>query len=85
MVKRGWDAHVLGEAPNKFTSAVEAVKKLRGSPEDPISDQYLPAFVIVDEKGEPVRAQRSVPWGARHGGTGGGGFSTHMLRLKRSG
>jgi hypothetical protein len=29
MVKRGWDAHVLGEAPNKFTSAVEAVKKLR--------------------------------------------------------
>ncbi|OMO55398.1 Phosphoglycerate mutase, 2,3-bisphosphoglycerate-independent [Corchorus capsularis] len=29
VVKRGWDAQVLGEAPYKFTNAVEAVKKLR--------------------------------------------------------
>jgi hypothetical protein len=29
IVKRGWDAHVLGKAPNKFTDAVTAVKTLR--------------------------------------------------------
>ncbi|KAE8723872.1 2,3-bisphosphoglycerate-independent phosphoglycerate mutase [Hibiscus syriacus] len=45
VVKRGWDAQVLGEAPHKFTSAVEAVKKLREN----ANDQYLPPFVIVDE------------------------------------
>lgn len=29
IVERGWQAHVLGEAPHKFTSALEAIKKLR--------------------------------------------------------
>jgi hypothetical protein len=29
MVKRGWDAHVLGKAPHTFKSAVTAVKTLR--------------------------------------------------------
>ena len=29
IVERGWDAHVLGEAPNRFTDPVAAVKKLR--------------------------------------------------------
>ena len=29
MVERGWHAHVLGEAPHKFTDAVDAVKTLR--------------------------------------------------------
>ena len=29
VVKRGWDAQVLGEAPYKFKNAVEAVKTLR--------------------------------------------------------
>ncbi|XP_061375478.1 2,3-bisphosphoglycerate-independent phosphoglycerate mutase-like [Gastrolobium bilobum] len=52
VVKRGWDAQVLGEAPHKFTSALEAVKKLRAEPK--ANDQYLPPFVIVDEKGKPV-------------------------------
>ncbi|GMH20834.1 hypothetical protein Nepgr_022676 [Nepenthes gracilis] len=52
VVKRGWDAQVLGEAPHKFTSALEAVKKLRAEPKS--NDQYLPPFVIVDENGKPV-------------------------------
>ncbi|MQM13714.1 hypothetical protein Taro_046641 [Colocasia esculenta] len=52
VVKRGWDAHVLGEAPYKFRSAVEALKKLREDPN--ANDQYLPPFVIVDEHGKPV-------------------------------
>nr|CAB3500935.1 unnamed protein product [Digitaria exilis] len=52
VVKRGWDAHVLGEAPHKFKSALEAVKKLREDPK--ANDQYLPPFVIVDESGKPV-------------------------------
>uniref|UniRef100_A0A7N0V7N1 phosphoglycerate mutase (2,3-diphosphoglycerate-independent) n=1 Tax=Kalanchoe fedtschenkoi TaxID=63787 RepID=A0A7N0V7N1_KALFE len=51
VVKRGWDAQVLGEAPYKFKSAVEAVKKLRA---DGHNDQYLPPFVIVDENEKPV-------------------------------
>ncbi|KAJ4832509.1 2,3-bisphosphoglycerate-independent phosphoglycerate mutase [Turnera subulata] len=52
VVKRGWDAQVLGEAPHKFKSALEAVKKLREEPN--ANDQYLPPFVIVDENGNPV-------------------------------
>ncbi|XP_031121851.1 2,3-bisphosphoglycerate-independent phosphoglycerate mutase-like [Ipomoea triloba] len=52
VVKRGWDAQVLGEAPNKFRNPVEAVKKLREAPN--ANDQYLPPFVIVDENGKSV-------------------------------
>ncbi|XP_065854086.1 2,3-bisphosphoglycerate-independent phosphoglycerate mutase [Euphorbia lathyris] len=52
VVKRGWDAQVLGEAPHKFKDAVEAVKKLREYPK--ANDQYLPPFVIVDDSGKPV-------------------------------
>lgn len=52
VVKRGWDAQVLGEAPYKFKSALEAVKTLRAEPK--ANDQYLPPFVIVDESGKPV-------------------------------
>ncbi|KAK3165788.1 hypothetical protein QOZ80_1AG0037730 [Eleusine coracana subsp. coracana] len=52
VVKRGWDAQVLGEAPHKFKSAVEAVKTLRAVPDT--NDQYLPPFVIVDESGNAV-------------------------------
>ncbi|KAL8511348.1 hypothetical protein ACS0TY_017951 [Phlomoides rotata] len=50
VVKRGWDAQVLGEAPHKFKSALEAVKKLREIPGT--NDQYLPPFVIVDDNGK---------------------------------
>lgn len=53
VVKRGWDAQVLGEAPHKFTSCLEALKKLKEA--DPnVNDQYYPPFVIVDESGKPV-------------------------------
>ncbi|PSS34802.1 2,3-bisphosphoglycerate-independent phosphoglycerate mutase [Actinidia chinensis var. chinensis] len=52
VVKRGWDAQVLGEAPYKFRNAIEAVKKLRE--ETKANDQYLPPFVIVDENGMAV-------------------------------
>uniref|UniRef100_A0A453I669 phosphoglycerate mutase (2,3-diphosphoglycerate-independent) n=1 Tax=Aegilops tauschii subsp. strangulata TaxID=200361 RepID=A0A453I669_AEGTS len=52
VVKRGWDAQVLGETPHKFPSALEAVKKLRDDPK--ANDQYLPPFVVLDESGKPV-------------------------------
>uniref|UniRef100_K3XFX0 phosphoglycerate mutase (2,3-diphosphoglycerate-independent) n=3 Tax=Setaria TaxID=4554 RepID=K3XFX0_SETIT len=52
VVKRGWDAQVLGEAPYKFKSALEAVKTLRAEPK--ANDQYLPPFVIVDDSGKAV-------------------------------
>ncbi|CAD6236236.1 unnamed protein product [Miscanthus lutarioriparius] len=52
VVKRGWDAQVLGEAPYKFKSALEAVKTLRAQPN--ANDQYLPPFVIVDDSGNAV-------------------------------
>ena len=57
VVKKGYYAHVLGEAPNKFTDAVDAVKKLRaksGDPEKPVSDQFLEPFVVVDGEDKPV-------------------------------
>ncbi|KAK6267432.1 hypothetical protein QUC31_018269 [Theobroma cacao] len=52
VVKRGWDAQVLGEAPHKFRNAVEAVKKLREHPN--ANDQYFQPFVVVDENGKAV-------------------------------
>jgi len=52
IVRRGWEAHVLGRA-RPFSSASEAVKTFYE--EDPgITDQYLDAFVVVNEKGKPV-------------------------------
>lgn len=55
IVKKGWYAHVLGEAPHKFTDALTAIKTLRkDDSEKPISDQWLDPFVIVDAAGQPV-------------------------------
>ncbi|CAM6116894.1 unnamed protein product [Calypogeia fissa] len=53
IVERGWYAHVLGKAPYKFESALEALKSIKQ--EDPATnDQYLPPFVIVGKNGKPV-------------------------------
>lgn len=52
VVKRGWDAQVIGEGPHKFKNAIEAIKKLRDNRN--ANDQYLPPFVIVDESGKVV-------------------------------
>ncbi|GKA06003.1 2,3-bisphosphoglycerate-independent phosphoglycerate mutase [Tanacetum coccineum] len=52
VVKRGWDAEVLREAPHKFKSAVEAIKTLRQALG--ANDQYLPPFVIVDDSDNPT-------------------------------
>ncbi|MBA4317761.1 MAG: 2,3-bisphosphoglycerate-independent phosphoglycerate mutase [Flavobacterium sp.] len=52
IVKRGWDAHVLGIGRH-FKSASEAVQTYYN--EDPvITDQYLNSFVLVDNKDKPV-------------------------------
>jgi len=52
IVKRGWEAHVLGIG-RPFPSASEAVKTFYA--EDPKStDQYLPPFVIINPGGNPV-------------------------------
>ncbi|HEX3072382.1 MAG TPA: hypothetical protein VHP30_02100, partial [Ignavibacteriales bacterium] len=52
VVKKGWDAHVLGQA-SKFHSAVEAVKTFYAN--DPkIIDQYMDSFVVVDDNHQPV-------------------------------
>ncbi len=53
VVKRGWDMMVRGEAEYYFKNATEAIQILRRI--DPnVKDQYLPAFVIVDENDKPV-------------------------------
>lgn len=50
MVKLGWNMMVHGRAPREFYSATEAIRTLRR--EDPdVQDQYLPAFVIVENVG----------------------------------
>ncbi|MEW5894699.1 MAG: 2,3-bisphosphoglycerate-independent phosphoglycerate mutase [Candidatus Omnitrophota bacterium] len=51
VVKRGWEAHVLGKARN-FSSAALAVQTYYDE-DSQITDQYLPAFVIA-EGGQPV-------------------------------
>src|SRR5690606_5139992 len=51
MVETGWKTHVLGQGRG-FRSAREAVETFRA--ETPgIGDQNLPAFVVIDEKGQP--------------------------------
>jgi 2,3-bisphosphoglycerate-independent phosphoglycerate mutase len=51
IVKRGWDAHVLGKG-RRFKSAKEAIETYYA--EDPrITDQYLDSFVITGSDGEP--------------------------------
>lgn len=54
IVERGWRAHVLGEADHTFTDAGTALKTLRGTGDDVVTDQWLPPFVIVDGEGKPV-------------------------------
>lgn len=51
MVKRGWDCHVHGKAPNQFASLSEALSNFRKDPK--ITDQYIPAFVITKDN-KPV-------------------------------
>ena len=56
IVRRGWEAHAAGTA-RPFTSAEQALSTFRA--EDPgVSDQYLPAFTVVDEDGSPVAPMR---------------------------
>ncbi len=52
MVERGWKAHVLGKAENRFLSIGQAMSVFREDPE--LGDQYLPAFVITDKDSKPV-------------------------------
>jgi 2,3-bisphosphoglycerate-independent phosphoglycerate mutase len=49
VVQRGWNAHVLGQARG-FSSAAEAVQTMYND-DAQMTDQYLPAFVIVDQSG----------------------------------
>jgi len=52
IVERGWNAHVHGEAPHRFSSMRRAIESFRGdNPE--ISDQNLPPFVI-ERDGQPL-------------------------------
>lgn len=50
MVARGWQAHVLGQAP-VFASAMDALNAARAATPD-LSDQYVPAFVVGDAQGQ---------------------------------
>jgi len=59
VVKRGWEAHV-GGIPEKFPSykgffpsAIDAVNQARII-EPGIIDQYLPSFVVVNERKDPI-------------------------------
>jgi len=52
IVARGWRAHVHGDA-ERFPSAAAAIQAFYDR--DPrATDQFLPPFVVADERGEPV-------------------------------
>ena len=53
VVARGFNAMVNGKADYYYKSAEEAVLALRGA-DSAVQDQYLPAFVIVDDNKKPV-------------------------------
>jgi 2,3-bisphosphoglycerate-independent phosphoglycerate mutase len=52
IVQRGWEAHVHGAA-RPFPSATTAIETFRAE-QAGVTDQFLPAFTIVDEAGKPV-------------------------------
>lgn len=52
IVKKGWDAHVLGIG-RKFKSAIQAVETFYAEDEK-IIDQYLDSFVIVNGNNKPI-------------------------------
>ena len=52
IVKKGWDAHVLGVG-RKFKSSIQAVETFY-SEDKKMIDQYLDSFVIVDDSDKPV-------------------------------
>eukprot|EP01065_Artemidia_motanka_P043363 TRINITY_DN5_c0_g2_i1.p1 TRINITY_DN5_c0_g2~~TRINITY_DN5_c0_g2_i1.p1 ORF type:complete len:600 (+),score=233.39 TRINITY_DN5_c0_g2_i1:62-1801(+) len=54
IVERGWKAHVLGEAPHKFSSAGDALKSFREKGGQESSDQWMPPWVVVGSDGKPV-------------------------------
>ncbi len=54
IVKRGWDAHVLGQG-RPFSSASEAVERLYAEDAN-ASDQYLEPFVVCGPDGTPAGA-----------------------------
>lgn len=55
MVQRGYDAHVHGKAEHTFRTTMEAVEHFHA--ELDVSDQFMPAFVIVDDDGPVGRIQ----------------------------
>jgi 2,3-bisphosphoglycerate-independent phosphoglycerate mutase len=61
MVEVGWKHHVLAEGRH-FASAHEAIEALREDEHGLVTDQFLPGFVIADEKGPvgPIRDGASV-------------------------
>jgi len=59
IVKRGWDAHVLGKA-RPFHSAMEALETFRKE-EPGIIDQYLPSFTVVGDSGPVGTIKTAIP------------------------
>lgn len=53
IVERGWNAIVHGKAEYQFENASDAIRAFRAKDAN-LQDQYLPPFVIVDEKDQPV-------------------------------
>ena len=53
MVERGWNMMVNAKADYYFQSAEEAIMMLRRA-EPNVQDQYLPAFVVVDQNERPI-------------------------------
>jgi 2,3-bisphosphoglycerate-independent phosphoglycerate mutase len=52
-VESGWNAHVHGKSPNRFSSMHAAIEYFRA--ETPgLVDQDMPGFVIVDENDNPI-------------------------------
>lgn len=76
IVERGWDAHILGKAKNRFTDPISGVRTLQTkggtSGSEFVSDQWIEPWIAVEEK---VRGDHdnggsisSVPVGAVHDG-----------------
>jgi len=53
IVERGWDAHILGKAKNRFTDPISGVQTLQSkgiTGTDFVSDQWIEPWITVEEK-----------------------------------
>jgi 2,3-bisphosphoglycerate-independent phosphoglycerate mutase len=72
IVQRGWDAHILGKAKNRFTDPISGVRTLQTkggkTGTEFVSDQWIEPWIAIEEKLNDDGVNTAFPVGAVHDG-----------------